>query len=130
MSCIKGIRITKQMVKLFGDAVSDHNPLHFDEQYASTTQFKRPIVHGALLGGLVSGMFVEHYGVGTIYVSTSLQFLRPVHVDSQVTIVLNTEPRREEDRFTKVRIAIMNEDGYVAVSGIAQLITGNKEIQQ
>ena len=38
---------------LFIDRTGDSNPLHTDESYASTTQFKRCIVHGVLMNGFV-----------------------------------------------------------------------------
>lgn len=127
MTYNKNIRITKAMVKLFGDAVDDHNPLHFDEAYASTTRFKHPIVHGALLGGLVSGMFVESFGEGTIYVSMSFEFLRPVYVDGQVEIVLTPTQRQKQDKYTRVRIGILDENKQLVVVGLAEIIPGTKD---
>lgn len=122
----QGFQITKELVKAFGDVVYDHNPLHFDEQYAATTRFKRPIAHGALLGGIVSGMLVQAYGEGTIYVGLSLSFIKPVYVDSHVRIALETLSRKETDKVTKVRITITNEATEIVISGFADIIPGAK----
>jgi 3-hydroxybutyryl-CoA dehydratase len=119
----KTVHITKKMVAKFGDAVHDHNPIHFDERYAATTAFGRPIAHGALLGGLISGMLVESYGQGTIYVSTSLKFIRPIYVGTFVRLHLATA---EETRWTNVQVAVIDDQEQVAITGLAQIVPGKE----
>jgi 3-hydroxybutyryl-CoA dehydratase len=114
------------MVAEFAHAVDDFNPIHFDEEYASKTRFKRPIAHGALLGGLVSGMLVETFGEGTIYVSTNLNFLNPVYVGDMVEIEL-TDLGRVKGRFNVIAVQIKDTDEqHVAVQGSAEIIPGKK----
>lgn len=125
MNYSKGFHISEEMVEHFAHAVNDFNPVHLDKEYASTTRFKRPIAHGELLGGLISGMLVEQYGEGTIYVSTHLKFTNPVFVGSEVTIALTTQPP-SETKFTNVGILVMNEFGDVAITGVAEIIPGKK----
>ena len=40
--------ITKRDIELFGEVSTDTNPMHFDEEYAATTQFGRCIAHGVI----------------------------------------------------------------------------------
>ncbi len=47
-------------MKAFADISGDHNPLHFDEQYAAGTRFKRPIVFGVLMNAYVADIHVFH----------------------------------------------------------------------
>jgi acyl dehydratase len=42
------VRAEEEM-KAFAVISGDHNPLHFDAQYAAATRFKRPIVFGVLM---------------------------------------------------------------------------------
>ena len=50
---------TPEDVKGFADITLDHNPLHLDAQYAQTTRFGKPIVHGLLsLGSVYWGQFI------------------------------------------------------------------------
>ena len=44
--------VTEQDVIDFARVSGDHNPLHMDEEYAKTTQFKGRIAHGALTASL------------------------------------------------------------------------------
>ena len=39
---------TEEDVKEFAEVSGDHNPLHSDMDYAKTTRFGQPIVHGVL----------------------------------------------------------------------------------
>ena len=47
--------LAAEEMKAFADISGDHNPLHFDAQYAAGTRFKRPIVFGVLMNACVDG---------------------------------------------------------------------------
>lgn len=57
--------------------------MHLDASYAATTQFQRPIVHGLLYASLIPTIFGATI-VGSIYVSQSFKFKRPVYIDDRV----------------------------------------------
>ena len=79
--------ITKEDVERFGQLTHDMNKAHFDEAYAKETIFKKPIIHGMLLGSLFSKVFgLEYPGEGTIYCSQTLKFLKPAYPDHVLTI--------------------------------------------
>lgn len=48
--------ITEDDIQTFGDLTGDHNPLHFDDEHARRTRFRRPISHGMLTGSLFSSI--------------------------------------------------------------------------
>jgi 3-hydroxybutyryl-CoA dehydratase len=50
--------ITKDDVYQFGQLTGDMNDTHFNEDYAATTIFEKPIVHGMLVGSLFSKILV------------------------------------------------------------------------
>jgi len=77
-------RLTDDEIRLFADASGDTNRLHLDEEYAAGTRFGRRIVHGTLVGGLVSAALARLPGL-TIYLSQDLSFLSPVDVGERVT---------------------------------------------
>ena len=77
-------------VILFSKATGDNNPIHLDEQYASRTSFKKPILHGILSASVFSKIFGSLYpGEGTIYLSQTMVFLKPMYVDAVYTAKLN-----------------------------------------
>jgi len=46
--------ISEKDVAMFAEVTGDDNPLHVDPEYAATTRFGKPIVHGVLLLGIIS----------------------------------------------------------------------------
>lgn len=59
MTAERSKTITKKDIEYFGIVSTDTNPMHFDEAYASKTQFGRCIAHGVIslsLCGSVLGM--------------------------------------------------------------------------
>ncbi|NQV08248.1 MaoC family dehydratase [Candidatus Woesearchaeota archaeon] len=79
--------LTKKNVDEFADLTEDHNPLHTDEEYAKTTQFKGRIMHGMLAASLFSTLFgMECPGKKNLYLSQSLNFKKPIPPDSELTV--------------------------------------------
>jgi CBS domain-containing protein len=78
--------ISEQDVSTFAATSGDTNRLHLDEEYASQTRFGRRIVHGTLIGGLISAALARLPGV-TIYVSQDLSFLQPAEIGDRLTAV-------------------------------------------
>ena len=82
-----------EMTKTFSDrdlidyvrATNDSNPIHCNDEH-SVTRFKGKIVHGMLVGGLISAVLgTKMPGHGTIYVSQNMKFIKPVYVNESVT---------------------------------------------
>jgi acyl dehydratase len=77
--------ITQALVAAYADVVQDHNPIHIEPSAAAETRFGRPIAHGMLIGSLFSGLIARELpGPGSIYLSQSLRFRRPVFVGQTV----------------------------------------------
>lgn len=82
---------SEEDVRLFAEVTGDFNPIHFDHEYAASTIFKKPIVHGMLCASLISNLAgTKLPGHGTIYVSQSLKFTAPVYIGetlkAQITV--------------------------------------------
>ena len=92
--------VTEKDIALFGEATGDMNPVHFDEAYAATTQFKTRIAHGMFCAGLISCVAGTRLpGPGAIYVDQQLRFKAPVRIGDTVTATctiqdINVERRR------------------------------------
>ncbi|MBT3863217.1 MAG: MaoC family dehydratase [Chloroflexi bacterium] len=54
-------QITQDRVDAYAEASGDHNPIHLDESYASTTQFGTRIAHGMLSLALVTEMLATNF---------------------------------------------------------------------
>lgn len=107
----------------FAALSGDDNPVHLDADYAATTRFGRPIVHGILVAGLVSALIgTELPGEGSIYLSQTLRFERPVHVGSRVTARVEVTRVREDKPIVTLATTVLDADGNVAVSGEAVVL--------
>ena len=53
--------ITQDRVDAYAEASGDHNPIHLNEEYASTTQFGTRIAHGMLSLALVTEMLTSAF---------------------------------------------------------------------
>ena len=78
--------ITQKDIALFSEVSGDRNPVHLDEEYAQQTIFGKRIAHGMLTASLISAVIAEQLpGHGTVYLSQTLKFIRPV-LPGQVVI--------------------------------------------
>ncbi len=79
--------VTEAMIAAFAELSGDHNPLHVDEAFAQASPLKGRVAHGMLAAGFVSAVIGgELPGAGTIYISQSLRFLRPVRPGDTVVV--------------------------------------------
>ena len=76
--------LTDEDVRAFAGASGDTNPLHLDEEYAGDTRFGGRVVHGTLVGGLISAALARMPGV-VVYLSQDTEFRNPVPVGERVT---------------------------------------------
>ncbi|MEL6613048.1 MAG: MaoC family dehydratase, partial [Bacteroidota bacterium] len=94
-------------VRAYADLTGDDNPIHVDAEYAATTDFGQPIAHGALLLGYISKVLGRDYpGHGSVAVSLSAKFLRPVPVDSEVTIEVRIAEKIERFGHVKAKVYV------------------------
>lgn len=71
----------------FAEISGDRNPVHLSEHFAATTPFKSRIAHGLYTASLISAVLGTRLpGPGAIYLSQTLKFLAPVHIDDVVDV--------------------------------------------
>ena len=85
-------------VEAFATVSGDCNPVHLDAEYAAATRFGRPIVHGVLMNGVISGLLgTVMPGEGTIYMGQTISFKAPLPVGEPMVArveVLAIHPRK------------------------------------
>jgi len=78
--------VSEDDLRAFAAVTGDDNPLHLDEVYAAATPFGGRIAHGMLCAGYISAVIGRELpGKGSVYVSQSLRFRRPVRIGDTVT---------------------------------------------
>jgi 3-hydroxybutyryl-CoA dehydratase len=112
--------ISADDVKKFAEVVGDLNPIHLDVEFAESSFFKKRIVHGAFLAGLISKVLgMDFPGQGTVYISQNSIFKRPVFVDTTVTVEVKVTQVLVENRRLVLDTNILNSEGKVCLAGSA-----------
>jgi acyl dehydratase len=76
------LTVDRERVARWARVVDDHNPLHIDAEYAATTRFEVPIVHGSLLFALVCNAAQQAGLDGAL----TIRFRDPVPVGATVAV--------------------------------------------
>ncbi len=120
--------ISAEDVRDFAKVSGDDNPIHIDEDYiANSTDFERPIVHGVFLLAVVSKVLGRDFpGYGSVAVSLSSKFIRPVLVDSEITVEVKITEKIEKRKFVKAKVYVYCE-GKMALGGEAMLVPPSEE---
>ena len=115
--------ISKEDVLKFGELTKDMNKAHFDEAYTKQTIFKKPIIHGMLLGSLFSKVFgLEYPGEGTIYCSQTLKFLKPAYPEEVLNVVITVKDILLEKNRVFFSTEIFNVQDELILTGEAMLM--------
>jgi 3-hydroxybutyryl-CoA dehydratase len=112
--------VTAAAVEAFADVTGDTNPVHLDEGYASTTRFRHRIAHGMLAASYISALLGTQFpGPGTIYISQTLTFLRPVYLGDVLDVKAVVSKFRPDKSILTLETAVVNQHGEKVLSGEA-----------
>ncbi|MBI2389038.1 MAG: MaoC family dehydratase [Deltaproteobacteria bacterium] len=109
------VDVDDRLVRRYGEAVGDFNPVHFDDGFASRTRFGRRIAHGGLLFGVISRILGMHLpGPGTVFLGQTIEFKNPVFIPDRVTVsveLVELTPRSG----ARLRVLVARGDDVIAV---------------
>lgn len=110
-------------VASFANLCGDTNPIHLDAEYAANTRFKRRIIHGPLVASLFGTIFGTIFpGQGSIYISQTLRFRKPVFLGDAVTASVRLIAVDKEKSKGEFETICKNESQEVVIEGEAQLL--------
>lgn len=119
--------ITKEMVETFSEISGDINPLHLDDNYAKNTIFKGRIAHGILVSGLISAVIANKLpGEGSIYLTQSLKFIKPVRLNDKITAAVEIISIDDENSKITLSTICRNAEGKIVIDGEAQVLVDKK----
>lgn len=117
-----GKTITEADICAFVAVSGDTNPVHINEVIAASSIFKRRIAHGMLSAGLISAVLgTKLPGVGTIYLSQSLNFKLPVYIGDTITAKVTVIEKKEKFRL-RLLTECYNQDDKVVITGEAEVM--------
>jgi acyl dehydratase len=118
------VSFTDEDVRHFAELSGDFNQIHFDREAAERSPIRARAIPG-LLGALLFSRILgtQFPGHGTVYVSQSLRFRRPIFVDRPYiasVVVKQIVPGRHR---AKVRTTLVDgKSGKIATEGQAWII--------
>jgi 3-hydroxybutyryl-CoA dehydratase len=112
--------VTESDVVLFAGITGDFNPAHVNEVEAAKSRFGGRIAHGMLSAGFISACIAMKLpGPGTIYLTQSLKFTRPVRIGDTVTARVEVTDWNAGKRRAKLATTCRNQHGEVVIDGEA-----------
>jgi acyl dehydratase len=116
--------VSARDIELFTELTGDRNPLHYDEEAASSTRFGGLIVQGGVTSGLLNAVVAEDLpGPGTVFLHVDWDFKAPVRPGDEITAEVEVLETRADKPLTKLRTTITNQEGTVVLNGSALVWT-------
>jgi acyl dehydratase len=122
--------VTVETIREFVTASGDDNPIHSDATFAGATRFGRVIAPGMLTGSFVSSVIGTRLpGPGTIYLSQSFRFMRPVYIGDRVTARVEVAERVLDRNRLRLRTTCANQHGELLLEGEAWVLPSPTRIE-
>ena len=116
----RSLTLTAEHVRGFAELSGDHNPLHFDDDFAARTPFGRLVVQGGLTTGLLHALVaMDMPGPGTVFLSQNWKFTAPVFIDDTITAEAEVLSVHETKPVCQLRVSVRRQDGEEVLAGEA-----------
>ncbi len=121
-------RFSQADVDDFARVTGDNNPLHLDPDFAAQTPFKRPIIHGMLGASIFTKVLgTEFPGYGSVYMGQTLEFLRPMFVDTDYEATFTVQSINPAKHTAEILGELRDKQtGKVTTRGVATLMHREK----
>lgn len=116
-------RFTDEDIAAFARVSLDDQGLHTDPEFSRRGLFRRPVVHGVLVGSLISSvMGTKLPGEGTVLQSEDIRFLQPVYPGDTVTAEVTLTEIEEHPRYYIATLdgVCTNQDGIEVVRAVCR----------
>lgn len=111
--------ISEADVANFAQVSGDFNPLHTDETYAAKTELAGMVVHGMLLGALVSRLIgMDLPGERALLVKETLEFKAPVRIGDELTVSGLVTNKSTSVAILEIAITINSQSGVVVTGQV------------
>lgn len=123
--------LTEKDIQVFAIMSGDINPAHVDIEYAQSDMFHKIIGHGMWGGALISTVLgTQLPGPGTIYLSQSIRFKKPVAIGDTLTVTVTVIEKKPEKNRVIFSCECRNQKDEMVMEGQAEVIAPTKKIKR
>ena len=120
--------ITTQDIDAFIDLTGDNNPLHTDIEFASKTNFRKPVVHGMLTASFISTIIgTKLPGPGALWYEQKLRFLNPARVGNKICVFVKVLHKSNAQKTLVLQTNVFDENKRILIEGEAKVRNLDKE---
>ena len=120
--------VTESDIALFAGVTGDFNPVHIDAVAAETSMFGGRIAHGVLSAGFISAVLgMRLPGPGSIYLSQTLRFTKPVRIGDTVTARVEVLEVITAKRRVRLATVCRNQKNETVVEGEVVVMLEDRE---
>jgi acyl dehydratase len=112
------VKIDRKSISSFSELSGDRNPIHLNEDYAKSKNFKGQVAFGMLTSSYLSalaGMYLP--GLKSIILSVNITFNNPVYVNDTISINGEVIEKKSFAKIIKLAFIIKNQDGVIVSKG-------------
>jgi phosphate acetyltransferase len=118
-------------IHLFAAMSGDVNPTHVDPEFARSGQFREVVGHSMWGSTLISSLLgTEFPGPGTVYVSQTLSFFRPVTIGDTLTVTVTCTAKYSHNHHVVLDCLAINQDGLKVIDGTAEVVAPTEKIKR
>jgi len=114
--------VTADVLEQFGRLSGDVNPLHVDDEYARSRDFKGKVAYGNILGMMLSAFVGMDIGLNEVMLlSERIDFKKPVYVGDDIELCGTVLNKSAAVRVVEFGIQFQNSSGETVASGKCQV---------
>lgn len=123
--------VTDADLRLYAEITGDYNPLHFSDDFAARTRFRRRVAQGGIAAGLLNALVaMELPGPGTVFMSQSVNYRRPVYVGDTLTASVEVLALKPDKPVCHLTFAVINQDNQVVLDAEAWTYTLRPDLEE
>jgi acyl dehydratase len=117
----RSLTLTAHHIATYADLTGDHNPLHFDADFAKRTgKLDGLIVQGGLTTGLLHALVATDLpGPGTVFLSQNWKFTAPVYIGDTITAEAEVLSVHATKPVCQLRVRVTRQTGETVLEGEA-----------
>lgn len=118
----KTFTISEKVYSHFLETFQDHNPLHTNQEFATSHGFEGIVMHGNILNGIISYFIGECLPMKNVIIHMqTIKFLNPVYLNDDVTLVAEVEDIYESVNSIAFKFYFNNQHGKKVAKGTVQI---------